>query len=99
MSLKGKTVFTIVYNYSDYDYSIIKIMEKLDDAYDYICNEEYYCYIDSYSRLDVFKPEDIESDDDEGLTICYIVSGEYNKFNLCQYHNISHYAIIPVIIC
>ena len=38
--LKGKTVFMILYNYFNNDYSIIKIMENLEDAYDYICLQE-----------------------------------------------------------
>lgn len=100
--IKGKTVFMVLYNYSDCDYSIIKIMEKLDDAYNYICQQEsnHFDNPESFTMIEVFKTEDIITKSvTEGLNICYILSGQYNKFNLCDYHNISQYAIIPMNIC
>ena len=34
--LKGKTVFMVLYNYYDCDYSIIKIMENKENAFKYM---------------------------------------------------------------
>ena len=100
--LKGKTVFMVLYNYSDCDYSIVKIMENLEEAYQYICEQE----ARSFDKLNVFQMitinqiKDIQVHvDDEYLNICYISSGKYNKFNLCDYGSISSYVIIPMVIC
>ena len=102
-SVKGETVFMILYNYSDCDYSIIKIMEKAEDAYKYICLQE----SSECNKTDLFhkkmisvnKPEDINKYMESNLLyICYISSGKYNKFNLCDYCNISSYVIIPMVI-
>lgn len=99
--LKGKTVFMILYNYSDCDYSIIKIMENIDAAYKYICIQESneHDNPESFHMIDVNKVQDIENKFvDEHLNICYISSGKYNKFNLCSYCSVSNYAIVPMVI-
>jgi hypothetical protein len=96
-SVKGKTVFMILYNYSDCDYSIVKIMEKIEDAYHYICIQE--SKYDICKMIEVTKPEQIEEQfSNDYLNIYYISSGKYNKFNLCGYEAISYYAIVPMII-
>ena len=104
-SIKGNTVFMVLYNYSDCDYSIVKIMENLDDAYKYICLqesndhdniEEFYKCV---KMIDVNNPTDItDKFVDEFLNICYISSGKYNKFSLCDYSQLSSYAIAPMVI-
>jgi len=99
--LKGKTVFMVLYNYSDCDYSIVKIMENIDDAYKYICIQESNenDKPESFHMIDVSKVQDIENKFvDEYLNICYISSGKYNKFKLCNYCSVSNYAIIPMVI-
>lgn len=86
----------ILYNYYDFDYSIVQIMEKLDDAYEYICNNE----VNICNNCKLIQVENTsqlqENLDDEYLHICYITSGEYNKFDLCNYCQVSSYAIIPM---
>lgn len=96
-SIKGKQVFMILYNYSDCDYSIIKMMENIDDAYHYICRQE--SKYETCKMIEVTKPEQIEQKFvDDYLNIYYISSGKYNKFNLCGYESISCYAIVPMVI-
>jgi hypothetical protein len=93
-SIKGKIVYMVLYNYSDFDYSIIKIMENLDEAYAYICSKEgHIC--DKFNMIKVESKKHLKDNFlDEHLNICYITSGKYNKFDLCNYCQISNYAII-----
>jgi hypothetical protein len=96
-SIKGKTIYIIIYNYSDYDYSIIRTMENLDEAYKYICTQE--SSEDDFIMLEIDNIKDITSKFvKDHLNICYITSGDYNKYDLCNYCEISNYAIIPMII-
>ncbi len=97
-SIKGKIVYMILYNYSDFDYSIIKIMENLDDAYQYICLQEgHIC--DKFNMIKVDNIKHLKDNfADEYLNICYITSGKYNKFDLCNYCQTSNYAIIHMTI-
>jgi hypothetical protein len=95
-SIKGKTVYLILYNYSDFDYSIVKIMEKIDEAYEYICSHEGNIS-DKFKLLHVENINQLKQNFvDEHLNICYITSGKYNKFDLCNYCQVSSYAIIPM---
>ena len=100
-SIKGHNVFMILYNYSDCDYSIVKIMDDLDNAYNYICQQEAkQCdKLNEFQMINVLRPQDVQQHFvDEHLNICYISSGNYNKFNLCEYGSISSYAIVPMVI-
>jgi hypothetical protein len=95
-SIKGKTVYMILYNYSDFDYSVVKIMEKLDDAYEYICTHDGNIS-DKFKLIHVENKTQLkEKFVDEHLNICYITSGKYNKFDLCNYCQVSSYAIISM---
>jgi hypothetical protein len=97
-SIKGTDVYMILYNYSDFDYSIIKIMSNLEEAYGYICLQEKQ-YSDKFNMIQVQNIIDLKTNYIENsLNICYIISGKYNKFNLCDYCGISSYAIIPMTI-
>jgi hypothetical protein len=99
-SIKGKSVYMILYNYGDCDYSVIKIMENLNDAYNYICVQETDLNMEC-KMIDVKNPLDLKNKMLENyLNICYISSGKYNKFNLCDEKDnmISNYIIIPMTI-
>ena len=99
--LDEKHIFIVLYNYSDCDYSIIKIAKKLDDAYKCICQQEskYFNKPDSFKMINIFEPEDIAVNSvSESLNICYIQTEQYNKFNLCEYYNVSQYAIVNYIV-
>ena len=99
--LKGNNVYVIMYNYSDCDYSIVKIMEKLEDAYNYICHQEsnYTTNSELFKMVEVTKSIHLDQIiTDDHLNVCYISSGKYNKFSLCNHENVSHYAIVPMVI-
>ena len=97
-SIKGNTVFMVLYNYSDCDYSIVKIMDNLDNAYNYVCQQEAKQF-NEFQMITVSRPQDLQKHFvDKHLNICYISSGKYNKFNLCNYMSISSYAIISMVI-
>jgi len=95
--IKGKTVFMIVYNYADYDYSVIKIMSNLEDAFKYICDEE-SSMSDLFKLLEINKVSDLPNNFDDNIYVCYIKSGNYEKFDLCNYDSLSNYAIVPMVI-
>ena len=100
-TIKGETSYVVLYNYSDCDYSIIKIFLKIEDAFKYICvNEPDSKYVEC-KMIDVSTPDDIDKKcHKDCLNICYISSGKYNKFELCKgyYEQVSSYAIIPMVI-
>jgi hypothetical protein len=94
--MKGEVVYLIVYNYYDFDYSIIKVMEKLDEAYEYICDKEKYNH-DAFKMIHVNNKEDITKNYVDGyINICCIMSKKYYAFDLCNYCNLSNYAIVPM---
>ncbi len=99
-SIKGKTVYSVLYNYGDSDYSLIKIMEKLDDAFDYICIQENLFYKSSdignfYHLIEITKEEDVKNHlKDNIVIICFVKSKEYN-FNVSSYNGVSPYIIVP----
>jgi hypothetical protein len=99
--IKGKTVFMVLYNYSDCDYSIVIIMENLDDAYKYICDNDIDGNCSECKLINVKTPDDIvKKYYADCLNICYISSCKYNKFNLWQGYqeHVCHYAIVPMVI-
>jgi hypothetical protein len=98
-SIQGKDIYIVLYNYSDCDYSIVKIMETLDDAYKYICYQESnvfpYPLENVCKMIKVFRPDEIpEKIVKDFINVCYLPSGNYIDFNVCQYENVSDYAII-----
>lgn len=107
-SIKGKTVYMVLYNYSDCDYSIIKIMENLSDAIRYIIVQEsdlFDCDLsnsesieDNYVLVEIKNSKDIKKNYmDKKINICYVTSGKYT-FNISYYVGYSSYIIVPTII-
>lgn len=107
-SIKGKTVFMVLYNYYYCDYSIIKIMEKLEEAVNYIIFQEekslFYEYDDfkllseNFVLVEVNDVKDIRKNYiDQKVNICYVKSGKYT-FNLSGYAGYSSYIIVPIMI-
>lgn len=95
----SQNVFMILYNYREFDYSVVKIMNSLDKAYHYICcqeNDEY----DKFKLICVTHPKQlIDKIDEDCLNVCYITTNNYNKFDLSKYDNISSYVIISMPVC
>lgn len=107
-SIKGKTVFMVLYNYADCDYSVIKTMENLNDAIKYIIIQESHlfdcdltnnAYIeDNYVLVEITNMKDIKNKYvDNKINICYVVSGKYT-FNISYYAGYSSYIIVPIVI-
>lgn len=105
MSLKGTTVFMIMYNYAGNDYSVIKIMETKESAFSYICHQECKRTTGSAMKLTTIStPADIQELQELNLLeeyyhVFYIASGKYNKFDLCDILSASNYVIVPMTIC
>ena len=102
LSTKDSTVYMILYNYSSSDYSIIKIMEELDDAYDYICIQEkttfgkYKC---NFKMVRVYIDDDLIVSDDETMYIACVINGGHHHYRMSEYNNVSSYIIVPMTIC
>ena len=100
--MSGITVYLVLYNYCDCDYSIVKIMEKLEDAYNYICKKEKEDLENHYEMMQMItiNHEDEISNkiSDESLNICYLSSGRYHNFSPYEYCDISNYIIVPNVI-
>lgn len=97
LCIKGCTIYMILYNYGDYDYSVITLMTKLDDAYKYICEQEYQEGVfEKFKMIQLNNVKDLQSNLADGhINICYILDN-YMKFNLHKYIGISNYIIIPM---
>ena len=98
--VKGKTVYMVLYNYCEHDFSIIKIMENLDDAYNHIRNQESrkkICLANIKSTKELDNIESVYSQD--SLKICCIADENYHNYNICDNPNISSYIIVPMSIC
>lgn len=101
--LKGKTVYMILHNYWHLEYSIVRIMANLNEAYDFICNREDNALNTIYNfkkLITVSTDEDIKNEvTDDGLYICCISSDKYKKISLLDFDNVSSYIIVPKTIC
>jgi hypothetical protein len=100
--LKGNTVYMIIYNYNDKDYSVIKIMDSLEKAFDYICSQEQNGYlISKYCKLIEVKDKyqvDFPYDDD-CVNVCYVTTCKYTKLEIYNRADTSQYVIVPMDIC
>ncbi len=100
MSTKGNTVYMILYNYSGYDYSIVKLMDNIIDAYNYICHQESTWGIGSHIKLACpTSPTELDNMHLQDYYHVLCVDYEcYTKFDVCNYPSISSYLIVPMII-
>jgi len=99
--LKISTVYMVLYNYSDKDYSVVKIMESLEKAFEYICLQEQNGYlISKHCRLIEVKDKhqvDFPYDDD-CVNVCYVTTGKYTKLDIYNREDTSQYVIVPMIV-
>ena len=97
--MSSKTVYVILYWVSDKMFNIVKIMDTLEKAYSFICEQErnmFYqesnnfklIYIDNQSELNEYS---LKLDDQLG--VCFIKKGHMNL--IFDKNNISDYIIIP----
>ena len=90
----------ILYNYSSSDYSIIKIMEELDDAYKYICSQnQYNDKIRNFKMVEVKTKTDLTKLHDEYLHVAYFTNNVCHKYCMDDYDNVSDYIIVSMTIC
>lgn len=97
--IQGKTVYMILFNYGDKDFSVIKIMDTLEKAYYYICKQ--HSYSNNIKMIEVNNPDELTNmclENSDTLNVCFIKSGKYHKFELSDMMYISDYIIIPMII-
>ena len=99
--LTGNTVFMILFNYSDRDYSVIKIMNTLDKAYKYICQreneQEHYNTKGGYTMVTLNKKDDIDFPYQEHrINVIYVKTGKYLQLDIFNRIDISQYIIVPM---
>ena len=97
--LKGKNVYTIMFNYCEKDYSLINIMSSLDSAFNYICKAEKAMFNCSkeYKLLRVDNQNDLNFDyQDKYVNICFVSIDDYNAIDIWDRMDISQFIIIPM---
>lgn len=92
-------VFMVLYNYSDRDYSIVKIFSSLDSAFNYITMQE-----DDYSDFELVHISDggaipTVSANDDFLKICYFKNKDYLYNKMCENDIVSDYIIASMEVC
>lgn len=91
--MRGSTVYMIMYNYCEYDYSVVKIVASKEDALTYI---RWQYEPDEIKPLE-FKLVDInEKIDDNFFNICCFKQTEYYNYSMCDKNNVSSYIIVPM---
>ena len=95
--INEKIVYMVLYRYGEKDYSVIKLMDSVEKAYNYICAQ-----IITTNKI---KLVEIDKNYDSSLLeyncqhILYIKSGRYLHLDLNYNENISQYIIVPMPIC
>lgn len=97
--IKGKTIYLVMYNYSDHDYSVVSALSSLDDAYKYVCEQEYCEFIyEKFKLITLQNLSDLTTNFEDGyIHVCYIPLN-YLRFNLSEYVAMSSYIIVPMIV-
>ncbi len=89
----SQKVYVILYNYNNTNYSMIKVINTLDNAYKYICEQERE--YTSHKLLNINHQNQIaELIDDDCCNICHFIKGKsYTNCSLMPYDNVSQYII------
>ena len=98
--LIGKNVYMVLYNYIDNDYSVIKIINNIDAAFNHICQLENATYANKKKNIrmvEISNQNDIvkNNNNNELLSVCYMTC-KYQQLSLEEYENISQYIIVPM---
>lgn len=100
-TIVNNTVYLVLYNYNDQNYSIIKTMNSIEKAYKYICFQEQGLYKNSdkdYTMLNVTQQSDISDYcEPNKIGVCYVTISNYWSIDLDN-ENISQYIIVPMTI-
>lgn len=90
-----KSVYVILYNYSEKDYSIIKIKKSLKEAYGHVCNQERD--FKEFRLIEISKYGIIPSKfNDNMLKVCYINHEDYHLHSVCDNGEVSNYVIVKM---
>jgi hypothetical protein len=99
--LIGKNVYMVLYNYIDNDYSVVKIINNLDLAFNHICQLENATYGNKKKNIrmvEITNQHDIiknNNNNNDLLSVCYM-TGKYQQLSLEENENISQYIIVPM---
>lgn len=92
--------YVILYNYNDYEYSIVAAMSKKDEAFRYICrqervNNEDCLLVDCVSEVEL---DQLDETDESACVnkICVLKKDTYHKFSMRRYETISNYVILQL---
>ena len=100
-------VYMVLYNYSLYDYSVIKIISNLNDAFKYICCQEdkilninkknitnQNTNVQMKQIKSITELNDLSKTND--YNICCIEDDNYLNYDICCRDNVSNYVIVPM---
>ena len=95
--INAKIVYMVLYRYSENDYSVINIMDSVEKAYNYICDQT--TTHNKIKLLDIDKNFDNLQFENCCQYILYVKSGKYLHLELDDNDNILQYIIVPMPIC
>lgn len=93
------TVYTVLYNYIDADYSIIKLFNSLQKAINYIQEQELdNCFKNGFYSVIINKDDDLyEKTKEDCLNICvFIDENGYLNNRFCNTDYISSFIIVKM---
>lgn len=93
------TIYTVLYNYSDADYSIIKLFNSLQKAVNYIQEQESdNCSKNGFYSVVINKDDDLhEKTKDDYLNICvFMDENGYLNRKFCNIDYISSFIIVKM---
>ena len=97
--IKENNVYMVLFNYSEKDFSVIKIMDSLEKAFNYICLQEKakHNHLKGGCKLvEINKKDDINFPYQEHhLNICFVKT-KYHNLDIYDKSDISQYIIVPV---
>ena len=100
--IEENTVYMVLYNYQDADYSVIKIMSTLQKALMYIHQQEMNEYTDikELTLVSIDKEKDIADKCKEDVcNVCLFDNNDlYLSKNFCDIEHISSYIIVKKIV-
>jgi type III secretory pathway component EscV len=95
--INEKIVYMVLYRYGEKDYSVVKLMDSVEKAYNYICAQT--ITTNKIKLVEIDKNYDSSQIDDSCQNMLYIKSGKYLHLDLDDNENILQYIIVPMPIC
>jgi len=97
--MSEQVCYMVMFNYFDTHYSMIKKMNTLEDAYNYICSLEKIqeCLDDDDYEISfklIHGPPSKENLNTK--YVCCLPFDTYNEYSVCNYLAVSQYVIVPI---